>query len=422
MKKLGEELNYENMSSAEYWEKATEYAVLGRDLSLYQLQRAGLDHRIALKRKEIGPGVKFLRTDKARLFNESMMAWGLKGKIYERRAAAAAAAGAVETEESSILKSFIPVYTPPPPRSDAEAAFAAYNFRIDTIEDQGLQDPRAKMQDPRARWYRVRYEDFMWDIFQARYNMECSFALVPLFAAQNNGEVDTALFGTTTTTSSSSNNGILLPVSIARQFDTGMLAVVPDISDANPADDAAKWMCTTPREYKVKSYDIETQHESGCKIVDLCALRWADQSNRSYRELDGWKLTFPSCGSRNRSGECYLFFHYCVQVLRRAWKGLPAGEEMFVSDWGAVGKYVDREQMRAVIDELGCEPESLMSCAGEGIGSGAGDRYVLLEALAEHVIVSNQRYMSRDELYGDEEDEGSSDEDDDDGYYPWISE
>jgi len=411
MKKLGEEINYENMSSTKYWEKATEYTVLGRELSLYQLQRAKVDHRIALKRKEFRSKIKFMRTDKARLFRESMMAWGLKGKIFKRRRATAAEA--VETGESSILKSLIPVYTPPPPRSDAEAAFAVYNFRADTIEDQGLRDPRAKLLT-----YRLRYEDFMWDIFQARYNMECCFILVPLFAAQNNGEVDTALFGT----SSSSNNGILLRLSIARQFDTGMLALVPDISDTNPVDDAAKWMCTTPREYKVKSYDIERQHESGCKIVDLCALRWADQSNRSYRELDGWKLTFPSCGSRNRSGECYLFFHYCVQVLRRAWKGLPAGEEMFVSDWGAVGKYVDREQMRAVIDELGCEYESLMSCAGEGIGSGAGDRYVLLEALAEHVIVSNQRYMSRDELYGDEEDEGSSDEDDDDGYYPWISE
>jgi len=84
MKKLGEEINFEHMSSAKYWEKAIEYAVLGRDLSLYQLQRARVDHRIARKRKEFGPGVKFMRTDKARLFNESMMAWGLKGKIYER--------------------------------------------------------------------------------------------------------------------------------------------------------------------------------------------------------------------------------------------------------------------------------------------------------------------------------------------------
>jgi len=55
MKKLGEELNYENMSSTVYWEKAMGYAALGQSLSLYQLQRAAVDHRIALKRKEFRP-------------------------------------------------------------------------------------------------------------------------------------------------------------------------------------------------------------------------------------------------------------------------------------------------------------------------------------------------------------------------------
>ena len=60
-----------------------------------------------------------------------------------------------------------------------------------------------------------------------------------------------------------------------------------------------------------------------------------------------------------------------MQILRMAWKGLPiVGEERekVGAAWSAVGKYVGKEQMRAFVDEIGCEYEGLMDCAREDDG------------------------------------------------------
>lgn len=151
-------------------------------------------------------------------------------------------------------------------------------------------------------------------------------------------------------------------------------------------------------------------------MQDVHSITSAARERISLRDIDGSKVGFPVSSREARPTECYLFFHYCVQILRQAWKGVPpVGEVKAGSAWGAIGKYVNREQMRAVVDELGCEYESLMGCAGEDVGSRVGDRYMLLEALAEQVIISNQMNQKRDELYGDEEDGERSDEGDDDG-------
>jgi len=414
MKELGEELNYENMSSAKYWEKAKEYTVLGRELSLYQLQRAKVDHRIARKKKEFRSKVKFMRTDEARLFNESMMVWDLKGKIYERRAARA---GGTETGKSTRLKSLMLVSAMPPSRFNIEATFAPHGFRNSIIADQGLVDPREKDND--------RYWSYLWNIFSGAYEYGAyrRFEALPVFASQSNPDLATALFGSSNIDSPSSLfssfNGLLLPDYMGARFDSGIMAIVPDISSPTYPSEIALWKDTTPREYKLKIFaqNRETEQTGGL-MQDINSFTNARRPV-PLRDIDGSKVGFPVSSREGRPRECYLFFHYCVQILRQAWKGLPVVDgESPGSDWGAVGKYFDREQMRAVIDELGGEYEGLMGCAGDGVGDGGGDRYMLLEALAEQVIVSNQMNGRRDELYGDEEDEDSDEDGDDDDWCP----
>ncbi|KAI4660585.1 uncharacterized protein J4E78_005289 [Alternaria triticimaculans] len=250
------------MNSAKYWEKATEYTVLGRELSLYQLQRAGVDHRIARKRKEFRSKVKFMRTDKARLFRESMMAWDLKGKIYERRCATAAEA--VETEESTRLKSLIPVSAMPPSRFNVEATFAPHGFRNSIIADQGMVDPREK-DNP-------MYWSYLWNIFSGTYEYGGyrRFEALPVFASQSNPDLATALFGSSNIDSPSSLfssfNGLLLPDYMGARFDSGIMAIVPDISSPTSPSDIALWKNTTPREYKLK---IFTQNRETEQTGDL---------------------------------------------------------------------------------------------------------------------------------------------------------
>ncbi|KAI4924968.1 uncharacterized protein J4E92_007005 [Alternaria infectoria] len=413
MKELGEELNHRNMSSAEYWERAMDYAVLGRWLSLCQLERAEYDFR-TFYIDDHGPEVKFMRMDKARLFRESMMAWDLKGKIYERRAAGAEGA---ETEESTRLKSLIPVSPIPPSRFNVEATFAPHGFRNSIIADQGMVDPREK--------HNRRYWSYLWNIFSGTYEYGGyrRFEALPVFASQSNPDLATALFGSSNIDSSSSLfssfNGLLLPDYMGARFDSGIMAIVPDISSPTYPSEIALWKDTTPREYKLKIFaqNRETEQTGGL-MQDINSFTNARRPV-PLRDIDGSKVGFPASGQEGRPKECYLFFHYCVQILRQAWKGIPVVDgEKPGSDWGAVGKYVDREQMRAVIDELGGEYEGLMECAGDGVGDGGGDRYTLLEALAEQVIVSNQMNGRRDELYGDEEDEDSDEHDCDDDWCP----
>ena len=352
-----------------------------------------------------------MRTDKARLFNESMMAWDLKGKIYGRRCATAAEA--VRTEKSTRLKSLMPISAISPSRFNVEATFTPHGFRNSTIEDQGMVDPREK--DNRRYW------SYLWNIFSGAYEYGAyrRFEALPVIASQSNPDLATALFGLSNIDSSSSLfssfNGLLLPDYMGARFDSGIMAIVPDISSPTFPSKIATWKDTTPREYKLKIFTRNRETERrGDLMQDIHSITNAANRPVALRDIDESKVGSPVSGREGRPKECYLFFHYCVQILRQAWKGLPiVGNEKPGSDWGAVGKYVDREQMRAVIDELGGEYEGLMGCAGDGVGDGGGDRYMLLEALAEQVIISNQMNQKRDESYSDEEDEESSDEDDD---------
>jgi len=329
MKKLGEELNYENLTSTKYWEKATEYAVLGRKLSLYQLQRAKVDHRIARKRKEFRSKVNFMKTDKARLFNESMMAWDLKGKIYERRTARA---GGTETGKSTRLKSLMPVSAMPPSRFNIEATFAPHGFRNSIIADQGLMDPREKDND--------RYWSYLWNIFSGAYEYGAyrRFEALPVFASQSNPDLATALFGLSNIDSSSSLfssfNGLLLPDYMGARFDSGIMAIVPDISSPTYPSEIALWKDTAPREYKLKIFtqNRETEQRGGL-MQDINSFTNARRPV-PLRDIDGSKVGFPVSSRDGRPRECYLFFHYCVQILRQAWKGIPIADgEKPVSDW-----------------------------------------------------------------------------------------
>ena len=66
----------------------------------------------------------------------------------------------------------------------------------------------------------------------------------------------------------------------------------------------------------------------------------------TWKQLDGRKPLFQS---QHRPAARYLYFHYCVQVLRRAWKA-GAGQRAVFSlydehgkpYWGTPGRYMAR--------------------------------------------------------------------------------
>lgn len=153
----------------------------------------------------------------------------------------------------------------------------------------------------------------------------------------------------------SSRNGIIMSAEIEMHSDSGVLAIVPDLPDKPTASILSFWANQYVRDYKVHITDNEWP-KLDKQIFPFGELKW--------RNLDNRKLQFQS---RQRPAARYLYFHYCIQVLRRAWKagpGMKAGlvlkDEFDKPVWATPGRYIARNMLLAFIEEVGNENESLM--------------------------------------------------------------
>ena len=112
-------------------------------------------------------------------------------------------------------------------------------------------------------------------------------------------------------------NGLLISSAIEDNFDKGVLVIVPDLPDRPPRNRLAAWLKSPTREYKLRI--IDTSWELIDNPVHARGLTW--------RQLDGRRLLFRS---EHRPAARYLYFHYCIQVLRRAWKARGRAEDGFL--------------------------------------------------------------------------------------------
>jgi hypothetical protein len=103
----------------------------------------------------------------------------------------------------------------------------------------------------------------------------------------------------------------------------------------------------------------------------------------------------------------YLYFHYCVQVLRRAWRAGPGQKAVFsLQDqlgklyWGTPGRYIPENMLIALVEELGNEYKELVM----GASRIKGRRSTLLD-VAVSQIASGQSGDIAEKESEDEEDE-----------------
>lgn len=103
----------------------------------------------------------------------------------------------------------------------------------------------------------------------------------------------------------------------------------------------------SPREYKVRIMD-STSVKSDNRVSPNGNLRWRD-------DLDNRPLVFRN---NFRPGPRYLYFHYCLQILRRAWKDPPYQTKVTLKNeisklyWGTPGRYLLRNMLLAFVEEL----------------------------------------------------------------------
>lgn len=109
----------------------------------------------------------------------------------------------------------------------------------------------------------------------------------------------------------------------------------------------------------------------------------------TWREFDGRKLQFLTSF---RPAARYMYFHYCVQILRVAWQyneaKSPKRAATVLKDengkpyWGTPGRYLPKNMLLALVEELGHEYQPLL----EGAGSKKSrDSDLLLELAAAQV-------------------------------------
>lgn len=217
-----------------------------------------------------------------------------------------------------------------------------------------------------------------------------------LFAYKHGQETMDAIFGQIRPTELfSSRNGLILSAAIEKHFDAGVLVIVPDLPEKPTTGMLSHWTNQEVREYKTRIIDSEWE-KLDANLPG--GLRW--------RDLDNRKLHFRG---ETRPAARYLYFHYCLQVLRRAWKAGPGQKDVFsLKDelgkpfWETPGKYVCKNMLQAFVEELGHEYQDLMIGASPKKGERKALFHVAVNQIAECDVNSEEEQEKGNEAEDEE--------------------
>ncbi|RAK95443.1 HNH endonuclease signature motif containing protein [Aspergillus ibericus CBS 121593] len=264
-------------------------------------------------------------------------------------------------------------------------------FRTDMIEVYGSRNPER--------------DEYLWCPIMGKYFHKRLMTAAHLFAYMHGQDTMGAIFGVTKTPELfSPRNGLMMASFIEDVFDCGKIVIVPDLPDRPKLAELLAWLGQETREYKVRILDQNWKLLG--KTIEL-------GSQMTYRELDGRRLQFKTAF---RPAARYIYFHYCLQVLRRAWQentdGTPGAtirDEMGKPFWGTPGRYLPKNMLLALVEELGHDYKDLL-CGASGQ---KGEEGLLVEVAAKQVKARRKRLC--DSGFGDDEDEDYESDEEGDG-------
>lgn len=262
------------------------------------------------------------------------------------------------------------------------------NFRAACIEAYNASDP-----DPKTKllWCPITKLWVPQDLTNAAH----------LFAYMHGQDTMNSVFGVMERPELfSPRNGMIVSQLVEKKFDKGFMAIVPRLPDYPTQSEIAQWNLSEPKEYKVRILDLKSP-EVDEVICPTSGLTW--------KRLDGTPVDFRNAF---RPRARYLYFHYCIQILRRAWRAeRRAADEMKKEFgkgyWGTIGPYLPKNYLRGVVEELGHEYKELLN-------GGVDDEATASKVDSGLVVAvgSNQVKASREE--GEDEESDSDDEESDD--------
>lgn len=138
------------------------------------------------------------------------------------------------------------------------------------------------------------------------------------------------------------NNGLLMSTPAENKMDKGLFVIVPSANDESKTD-VREWHLSHPKRYKIRVLDKD--HKEMLELVPGSRTNWA--------QLDGRELRFLS---DHRPRARYLYYAYCVAMLRRAHH--QGEHEHILKDqkfWGTPGPYLRRAYLLAFVEEIGAD-------------------------------------------------------------------
>ena len=153
----------------------------------------------------------------------------------------------------------------------------------------------------------------------------------------------------------SPRNGLLLTNVVEKLLDKGSLLIVPAIPDDPTAEEVEAWVKSEPRDFKVRLTNKK----------DPAMQKNLPFSEEKWSVLDGRMLAF-----RNdyRPRARYLYWHYCVTMLRKSWHDERKSPNLLRDElgrkyWATRGSYMRKTMLLAFVEEMGHEYEELLEGA-----------------------------------------------------------
>lgn len=197
-------------------------------------------------------------------------------------------------------------------------------------------------------------------------------------------------------------NSIFMSKAAEVRFDKGYFVIVPRISDDASSKEIGTWHSSEPKEYQIRIIEHDVKEMS--YFTDAT-------SQQRWRELNGHPVTFRS---NFRPRARYLYFHYCVTMLRRSWtKEKPTNalrDELGRLYWGTPGGVVRRNMLLAFVEEMGHEYEALLDGAFEESGDVKAVEVVETALAAANNQIKLSTGGKEGLSYGDDETDDKEDE------------
>ena len=363
-------------------------------------ERTKLTTKISIENflKHKGKEADWEKTTKSRELFEQLKAQELDGRICAKQARRLAREG--HPGALSLRRSFIQLFT-------TSKICLGITSTGTGKRDSGLQsDFREKLVCRSNSKHPDTRRKFLWCPVLKDWFVEELTTAAQLFAYMHGQEVMDALFGPMNPPELfAPQNGILLCSLVEKFMDKGLLVIVPRLPNKPSAAQISLWNSSEPKNYKVKIIDFAHP------LIDDYIRGGSEQT---WRDLDDTELVFRS-DFRPRAR--YLYFHYCVQILRVSWKEKHTGAllkgEIGKIYWGTPGRYLPRNMLLALVEETGHEYEHLLEGAlEESMGATAEPNDILLAAANDEVKIQANELEEEDDDEDKDEDEDEEESND----------